>query len=92
MENSDKLQVTSDEPEKSGQLSDPNWMTADQFCKLMRISRTTLQSYINAGKVPHYRLGSGRGKLFFDQKSVAVLRQECYVGPSAYRPAMRKAG
>jgi len=57
------------------ECSTEQWLTIDETCAFLKVSKRTLQSYRDKGILPFSQIGS---KIYFDLKDLKVYMQRYY--------------
>ena len=51
----------------------PNLLSTHDVAKLLKVSRSLVYELVETGKLPSYRIGSGRGAIRISEKDVAAF-------------------
>ena len=52
-----------------------DWLDNDEVCKILKISKRTLQTLRDNGTLPYFKLG---GKVLYRESDLEALLQRCY--------------
>ena len=51
------------------------YLTSEEVCKLLRLSRRTLQAYRDSGTIAYHKIG---GKILYKHSDIQAMLERCY--------------
>jgi len=51
-------------------MPDKPYLSVKQVCEMFQVSKSTVYSLVERGKIPHVRFGGRRGGIRFDQREL----------------------
>lgn len=65
----------------------PSRLTVKQAAAYCSVCESVVRGWVSSGKLPHYRLGLGRGKIVIDREDLDALLATFKVGARESEPA-----
>jgi excisionase family DNA binding protein len=70
-------------------LAEVSVLTVKEVADRLRVSPSTVYSLVEGGRIPCYRIGTGRGSIRFTEAQVAEFLQACKVEAGSLRSGLR---